>query len=325
MRRREFIAGLTGAAAWQRAARAPQPAMPVIGFLSPQSADGSKIVVAPFQQGLREAGYLEGQNVAVAYRFADNQTARLRMQAADLVQRQVTVIVAHANAAAVVAKAATVTIPIVFTVGGDPVALGLVASLNRPGANVTGFFTLQAPLIAKQLELLREVVPKPAPIGFLVDPTSPNTESDTRDMLAAAGAMHQQILVHSIVEDTDLEKSFATLHQQGAGAVAIGNGALFSDRHEKIIALAARQALPAMYCLREYVVAGGLMSYGSSLGHAYREVGRFVRQILQGEKPANLPVQQATRVDLVLNLKTANALGLTFPITLLGRADEVIE
>jgi putative tryptophan/tyrosine transport system substrate-binding protein len=326
MKRREFIAGLgSAAAAWPLAARAQRPAMPVIGFLSPQSAEGSEIAVTPFQQGLREAGLMEGRNVAIEYRFADNQLDRLRMQAADLVRRQVAVIVAHANTAAVIAKAATATTPIVFNVGGDPVALGLVASLNRPGANVTGYASLQTLLIAKQLELIRELVPKAPVIGFLVDLTNPNTESDTRDMMAAERATDQKVLVQSVGDDADLEKSFAALIQRRAGAVVVGNGTFFSSRHEKLIDLAARRALPAIYSLREYALAGGLMSYGSSLGHAYHQIGIFVREILHGEKPANLPVQQATRVDLVINLKTAKALGITFPLTLLGRADEVIE
>jgi putative ABC transport system substrate-binding protein len=329
MRRREFIAGLGGAAAalpaiWPLAARAQQT-MPVVGFLSPQSAEGSKIAVTPFQQGLREAGLMEGQNVAIEYRFADNQLDRLQMQAADLVRRQVAVIVAHANTAAVVVKAATATIPIVFNVGADPIALGLVTSLNRPGGNATGYASLQDLLVAKQLELLRELVPKAILIGFLVDPTNPNTESDTSAMLVAARTINQQILVQSVGDDTDLEKSFATLNRQRASAVVVGNGTLFSSRHEKLIALAARHVLPAIYPLREYALAGGLMSYGSSLGQAFHQIGIFVRELLRGEKPANLPVQQATRVELVLNLKSAKALGLTFPLTLLGRADEVIE
>jgi putative tryptophan/tyrosine transport system substrate-binding protein len=326
MKRREFIAGLGGAvAAWPITARAQRATMPVIGFLYSQSAEGSKFAVVPFQQGLREAGLIEGQNVAIEYRFADDQLDRLRMQSADLVQRRVAVIVAHANTTAVVAKAATATIPIVFSVGGDPVALGLVASLNRPGGNATGYATMQTLLVAKQLELLRELVPKAALIGFLVDPTNPNTESDTGDMLAAGRAMNQQVLVQSVGDDADLEKSFATLAQRRADAVVVGNGTFFGSRRDSLIALAARYALPAIYPLRDYAVAGGLMGYGSSLSHAYHQIGILVREILQGEKPANLPVQQATRVELVLNLKTANTLGLTFPITLLGRADEVIE
>jgi putative ABC transport system substrate-binding protein len=326
MRRREFIVGVAGAAlAWPRGARAQQPALPVIGFLYSSSAEGSKFAVVPFRQGLTEARLIEGQNVAIEYHFADNQHDRLRTQAADLVRRRVAVIVAHSNTAAVVAKAATATIPIVFEVGGDPVALGLVASLNRPGGNVTGYATMQTLLVAKQLELAHELVPKAALIGFLVDPTNPNTESDTRDMVAAARAINQQVLVLSVGDDADLEKSFATLVQRRAGAVVVGNGTFFGSRRDSLIALAAHHALPAIYPLRDYAVAGGLMGYGSSLSHAYHQIGMLVREILHGEKPANLPVQQATRVDLVINLKTANALGLTCPLTLLGRADEVIE
>ena len=325
MRRREFIAGLGSTAAWPLVTRAQTSAMPVIGFLSPQSPEGTKIVVAPFQQGLKEAGYVEGRNVTVEYRYADNRPEHLRMQAANLAQRKVAVIVAHANTAAVVAKAATATIPVVFNVGGDPVAMGLVTSLNRPGANVTGYASLQTQLIAKQLEMLRKLAPHAASIGFLVDRTNPNTESDTAEMAEAARAVGQRVLVHTIGERDDLEKSFPTLSLQKVSAVVVGNGTIFTSLHERLIELAANHALPAIYPLREYALAGGLMSYGSSLSHAFRQIGGIVRQILQGASPADLPVQQTTKIELIINLKTAKALNLAIPETLLATADEVIE
>jgi putative tryptophan/tyrosine transport system substrate-binding protein len=324
MRRREFIAGL-GAAVSPLAAKAQQPAMPVVGFLYSQSADGSNFAVASFQQGLREAGLIDGQNIAIEYRFADNQLDRLQMQSADLVRRQVAVIVAHANMAAFVAKAATTTIPIVFEAGGDPVTLGLVASLNRPGGNATGYSTMQGLLIPKQLELACTLVPGADLIGFLVDPTNPNTETDARDMLTAGRVANRQVLVQTVSNSDDLEKCFAMLGREKAGASIVGNGPIFSTLHEKLIALAARLGFPTIYPLREYAVAGGLMSYGSSFLQAYRQIGILVRAILRGEKASNLPVQQATRLDLVINLKTAKSLGLAIPELIMVRADEVIE
>jgi putative tryptophan/tyrosine transport system substrate-binding protein len=325
MRRREFIAALSSVAALPMTARSQQSAIPVVGFLSPQSVEASKFAVVPFRDGLKEAGYSEGQNVTVEYRFANNQPDRLRLHATDLVHRRVAVIVAHANTAAVIAKASTSTIPIVFSVGGDPVTLGLVSSLNRPGTNATGFATLQTLLVAKKLEMLRELVPDARSIGFLVDPTNPNSGLDTEEMLAAASTLHLQVSVQDIGDDADLEKSFATLAQHRTDAVVVGNGAFFGGRYERLIALAAQHALPTIYPLREYAVAGGLMSYGSSMAYGYRQIGTIIREILNGQNPANLPVQQATRVDLILNLKTAKALGIVFPGTLLVRADEVIE
>jgi putative ABC transport system substrate-binding protein len=325
VRRREFIAGLGSAVAWPVVARAQQAAVPVIGFLSTQSADGSKIVTVPFLQGLKEAGYVEGQNVAVEYRWAANQFDRLPALAADLVRRRVAVIVAGGPEATLAAKTATTTIPIVFTVGADPVALGLVASLNRPGTNVTGSANLWTELAPKQLQLLRELMPDAALFGVLVDPAFLGTPSIIADLQAAARTLGLELVVANARTDSDLETAFATYSQQRVGAVLVGNSTFFSRRMEQLAALAARHVLPAIYPFREYALAGGLMSYGSSLGYFYHQVGINTGRILKGDKPADLPVQQVTKIDLVINLKTAKALGLTIPETLLATADEVIQ
>jgi putative ABC transport system substrate-binding protein len=326
MRRREFIAGFGSAAAWPMAARAQQPAVPVIGFLSPQSADDDyKNVTVPFLQGLNESGYVEGQNVAVEYRHAENQVDRLPVLAADLVRRPVAVIVVAGTTAAVAAKAATPTIPIVVGMAGDPVALGLVASLNRPGGNVTGITDLQAELAPKQLQWLRELRPNAVRFGVLADPAFPSTQSTTAGLKEAASKLGRQLVVVNARTDSDIEAAFATLSQQRVGAVLVGSSPLYSRRMEQLAGLAARHALPAIFPLREYVLAGGLMSYGSSFGYSYRQVGIYTGRILKGENPADLPVQQITKIDLVINLKTAKALGLTIPETLLATADEVIQ
>jgi putative tryptophan/tyrosine transport system substrate-binding protein len=325
MQRREFIAGIGSAAAWPFAARAQQP-LPVIGYLGQQSADDDyKNVTVPFLQGLKEAGYVEGQNVAIEYRWAENQIDRLRALAADLVRRRVTVIVAAGTPAAVAAKPATTTIPIVFTTGNDPVALGLVASLNRPGANLTGAAQLSAELAPKQLQLLRELTPHAALFGVLADPAFPATQSTIADLQAAARTLSVQLIIVNAGTDSDLERAFATFSQQHVGAALVTNSTLYNRRTEQLAALAARHALPAIFPFREFVLAGGLISYGSSISYAYRQVGIYTGRILKGEKPADLPVQQATKLDLTINLKTAKALGLTIPETLLVRADEVIE
>jgi putative tryptophan/tyrosine transport system substrate-binding protein len=327
IQRREFIAGLGGAAvAWPIAARAQQPAMPVIGFLSAQSADDdSKIVTIAFLQGLKEAGYVEGQNVAIEYRYAENQADRLRALAADLVRRRVAVIVAGGIVAALAAKAATATIPIVFVTAVDPVALGLVASLNRPGGNVTGHTVLNAELEPKRLQLLRELIPDAAQFGVLADPATTGTQSMIADLQAAAPTLRLQLIIVNASIESDLETAFATLSQQRVGAVLFGNSTFFNRRMEQLAALAGRHGLPAIFPYREFALAGGLMSYGGSLGFAYDQAGIYAGRILKGEKPADLPVQQVTKIELIINLKTAKALGLTIPETLLATADEVIQ
>jgi putative ABC transport system substrate-binding protein len=326
IRRREFIAGLGSAAAWPLAARAQEPTVSVIGYLGTQSAElDYKNFTVPFLQGLKETGYVEGQNVVVEYRYADNQYDRLPALAGDLVRRRVAVIVAGATEAALAAKAATTTIPIVFATGADPVALGLVASLNRPGANVTGIATLQVELGPKQLQLLRELQANAAVFGVLADPAFPATQSILRGLQAAAPKLGLQLIVANARTDSDLETAFATLSQRRVGGVLVSTSTLYTRRTEQLAALAARHALPSIFPLREYALAGGLISYGSSIGYLLQQAGIYTGRILKGEKPADLPVQQATKLDLVINLKTAKALGLTIPETLLATADEVIQ
>jgi putative tryptophan/tyrosine transport system substrate-binding protein len=307
-------------------ARAQRPAMPVVGFLSSQSADEDyKNVTVPFLQGLKETGYVEGQNVAIEYRWAESQYVRLPALAADLVRRRVAVIVTSGTPAVLAAKAATATIPIVFNTGGDPVALGLVASLNRPGANLTGSANLGDELAPKQLQLLRELIPNSAVFGVLVDPAFPTTQSTVAELQAGARTLGLQLIVAYARIDSDLETAFATFSQRHVGAVFVGVSALYSRRTEQLAALAARHALPAIFQFREFARAGGLMSYGSSLGYFYHQNGIYTGRILKGDKPADLPVQQVTKIDLVINLKTAKSLGLTIPETLLATADEVIQ
>jgi putative ABC transport system substrate-binding protein len=326
MKRREFIAALGSAAAWPVGARAQQPVVPVVGYLIPQSADEVyKNLTVPFLQGLMEAGYVEGQNVAVEYRYADNEIDRLPALAADLVHRRVAVIVAGGNDAALAAKAATTTIPIVFGITGDPVALGLVVSLNRPGANLTGIANLGAELAPKRLQLLRELVPNATTFGLLADPANPVTPSLIPELRAAAIMLGRQLIVTSTGTDGDLETAFATLSQQRVGAVLVGTSIFFNRRIEQLAALAARHTLPAIYPFREFVLAGGLISYGTGIGYAVHQAGVYTGRILKGERPADLPVMQATKLELVINLKTAKALGLTIPETLLATADEVIQ
>jgi putative ABC transport system substrate-binding protein len=326
MRRREFIAGLGSAAAWPAVSRAQQSALPVIGYLGTQSADDEyKNFTVPFLQGLQETGYVVDQNVAIEYRWAENQIDRLPALAADLVRRRVAVIVAAGTPAALAAKPATTTIPIVFATGADPVALGLVASLNRPGANVTGIANLLAELEPKRLQLLRELLPNAARFGVLADPAFPGIQSNIAGLQAAARTLGLQLVVVYARADSDLEAAFATFSQQRVGAVLVTISTLYNRRTEQLAALAARHALPAMFPYREYVVAGGPMSYGSSLGYTYHQAGIYTGRILKGEKPADLPVEQAVKIELVINLKTAKALGLTIPETLLATADEVIQ
>ena len=326
MQRREFIALLGSAAVLPRAAQAQQPMLPVVGLLGAGSPQSDAFRVAAVRQGLIEAGYVEGRNVAFEYRWAEDQYERLPALAAELVRREVAVIVAIGGVtSAVAAKSATATIPIVFEIGGDPIKLGLVASLNRPGGNITGVTFLIGTLVAKQFEILHETVPKAALIGFLVNPTIADTETNTKNALAAAEFVGQKLLVVQASTDGELEAAFATLVQQRAGALVVGADPFFISRRDKLVELAARQKLPAIYTLRQFATAGGLMSYGTSITEALRIVGLYAGRILKGEKPADLPVQQSTKVELVINLKTAKTLGLTIPLPLLGRADEVIE
>jgi putative ABC transport system substrate-binding protein len=327
MRRREFISLIGGtAAAWPLEARAQQTTMPVIGFLSGRSLVDSTQMMAALGQGLSEQGFVERQNVAIEYRWADGQYDRLPALAADLVRRQVAVILAVGSVPSpLAAKAATSTIPIVFIVGGDPVKFGLVASLNRPGGNITGVSVLSGPLTAKRLELLRELVPQAGVIACLVNPNNPEADSQLTDIRAAARTFGQALLILNASTDHELHTAFATLVRERAAGLLVGNDAFFVLRREQLVALAARHAIPAVYFLREFAAAGGLMSYGDTLAGAYRQVGAYIGRILKGTKPADLPVQQSTKVKLIINLKAANALGLELPPTLLARADEVIE
>src|SRR2546430_13555933 len=323
MKRRDFIALLGGAAAaWPLAASAQQAAMPVIGFL--RSGTISDERVTPFRQGLKETGFIEGQNVAIEYGSDEGQTDRLPLLVADLLRRQVALIVGN-TPAALAAKAATTTVPIVFATGGDPVRDGLVASLNRPGGNVTGVSFISHELAAKQLGLLRELLPGAARIAVLVDPKWPLTEPFVSEVRAAASAMGQQIEVLYVSSDREIESAFTTLIQRGAGALHVGVGAFLASQRERIAALAARHRIPAIYVLREWVAAGGLMSYGTSVNDAYRLAGIYAGRILKGEKPGDLPVLLPTKFELVINVKTAKALGLEIPDKLPALADEVIE
>jgi putative ABC transport system substrate-binding protein len=327
MTRREFITFLGGmAAAWPLAAHAQQPAMPVIGYISFRTPNNSPQLLAAFRQGLKDRGFVEGQNVAIEYRFAGNQYERLSALAADLVQRQVTVIAATSTAAALAAKAATTTIPIVFESGGDPVRLGLVTSLNRPAGNVTGVTQLNVEVAQKRLELLHELLPAASVMALLVNPAERAVaETQASSGLLAAHSLGMELHVLNASAESDFDGVFAKLIQLRAGGLVIGSSAFLTDRQEHLATLAVRHAVPAVFETREFVAAGGLMSYGGSQTDAYRLAGVYVGRILRGEKTDELPIQQGTKVELFLNLKTAKALGLTIPLTLLGRADEVIE
>jgi putative ABC transport system substrate-binding protein len=326
MKRRQFIAGLGSAAAWPLAARAQQTAMPKVGFFSVRTEPGEPHLMAAFRQGLHEGGYVEGRNVEILYRWAEGHSDRLPPLAVDLVRRQVAVIATpDGTPTTLAAKAATQTIPIVFAVGGDPVELGLVQSLNRPGGNLTGVTPLTAEAASKPLELLHELVPASDLFAVLVNPINRPTALEARELQVAARVLGVRLLILDASSQSDIEAAFATLVRERAGALVITSDNFFLTQRDQIVALAARHAVPATQQYREFTAAGGLMSYGSSLTEMNRQVGVYTGRILNGEKPADLPVQRGTKIEFVINMKTAKALGLTFPITLLGRADEVIE
>jgi putative tryptophan/tyrosine transport system substrate-binding protein len=324
VKRREFITLLGGAAAtWPLPARAQQPAMPVVGFLRDASLPAFDRVTA-FHQGMKETGYVEGQNIAIEYRSAEGQTDRLPLVVADLLRRQVALIVGN-TASALAAKAATTTVPIVFVIGGDPVRDGLVGSLNRPGGNVTGVSFISVELGAKQLGFLRELRPGATRIAVLVDPKWPTTERFVSELRAAALDVGQQLIVLDVGSDREIDTAFTTLVERGADALHAGIGSFVLSQRERIVALAARHRIPAIYTYRDYVAAGGLISYGTSVNDAYRLAGIYAGRILKGEKPGDLPVLLPTKFELVINVKTAKALGLEIPDKLLALADEVID
>jgi putative ABC transport system substrate-binding protein len=326
MRRREFITTLGGAAAWPLAARAQQPTMPLIGFLSSASPDLYAIRLRAFAEGLKEAGYVEGRNVQIEYRWAESENSRLPVLAAELAHRQVAVIVASGTPSAVAAKAATATIPIIFEVAVDPVEVGFVASLSHPGGNMTGVTNLNVDIGQKRLELLHELLPTVTVIAVLLDPTNPTlSDAFLRDLQTAAPTFGLQLYVLHASTEHEIDAAFATWDKRRAGALLISPSVFFNSRSEQFAALSLRHAVPAIYQYRPFTAAGGLLSYGSDETESYRLVGIYAGKILKGEKPGDLPVVQSMKVELIINLKTAKALGLTIPLPLLARADALIE
>jgi putative ABC transport system substrate-binding protein len=326
LKRRDFITLLGSAAAWPLAAHAQQPAMPVIGFLHSASADTFRVPLDAFRQGLRDGGYVEGENVAIEYRWAEGRFDRLPAMAADLVRQNVSVIAAlGGNSSNLAAKAATDTIPVVFVSGSDPVKLGLVTSLSRPGGNITGISFFIADVVAKQLGLLREVVPGAATVALLLNPKSPEAQRQQPEAREAARALGLELRIHHAATPSEIDQSFSTMVQDRTGALIVGADPFFGSRVGQIVGLANGHRIPAMYYRSEYAVAGGLMSYGTSITDAYRQGARYVARVLKGAKPSELPVLQPTKFELVINLKTAKALGLAIPPGVLAIADEVIE
>jgi putative ABC transport system substrate-binding protein len=324
VKRRSFITLIGGAATWPLAVRAQQPVMPIIGFLRVSSAEDSRHLVASFRQGLKETGFIEGQNVTIEYRWADGQNDRLPMLATDLVHRQAAVIVGH-NIAVQAAKRATTTTPIIFVVGTDPVRTGLVTSLNRPGGNVTGVTFTTVDLTAKRLGQLHDLVPKAELIGVLLDPNLPEVDLELRDVEVAAQSIGCRVLVVKVASPSEFSGAFARMVQAGVGALLVGGGPMFTSQRHRLAILSARHVIPSSYTEREFAVAGGLMSYGPSQTDGYRRAGVYAGRILKGEKAGDLPVEQPTKFELVINLGTATALGITVPSAMQLIADDVIE
>jgi putative ABC transport system substrate-binding protein len=325
MKRREFIALAGGAAAWPVAGMTQQTTLPKVGVLGAPAPEQIRDQIVAFQRGLKEAGYADGENVIVEYRWAEGQYDRLPAMAEELMAHHVAVILALAPPAAVVAKAATGIVPIIFVIGADPVELGLVSSLNRPGGNVTGVNFLINALGGKRLQLIRELVPNAGTIGLLFNPGSPGSDLDRRDVLEVARTLGQNVRVVNVISQAEFENAFATLRREGVGALIVSPDALFTSRRDQLVTLAEKQRIPVIYHLRQAAVAGGLMSYGTSITDAHRLAGVYIGRILKGEKAADLPVQQSTKFEFVINLNTAKALGLEVPQNLLALADEVIE
>jgi putative tryptophan/tyrosine transport system substrate-binding protein len=325
MRRRDFIAGLAGSSAWALAARAQPAAKPVIGFLNPGALETRREYARSFLRGLAETGIVDGRDATIEYRWAENHNERFAGLAFDLVRTPVSVIVAFSTAAALAAKSATATIPIVFLIGADPVKFGLVGAINRPGANVTGISLLTNSLTPKRLEMLRQLVPRAATVGLLVNPKNPNTPVDTEDAQNAALALGLRLLVLRASTETEIEAAYSSIGRENADALLVSSDSLFENTRSHLIDLAAQHAIPSIYEYREAPFAGGLISYGPGIFDAFRQTGVYAGRIIKGERPADLPVQQSTRIELVINVKTANALGLAIPETLLATADEVIQ